>query len=250
MPKRVRGRIDEVYSKRMERVPDFKFDPVVAEAFDDMVVRSVPFYAEVQRMIGDLAARFVQQRTNVYDLGCATGTTLCVLSKVIPGKTVRFYGLDNSSAMIRQAKRKVAELDDGRITFMLRDISAPLRLINPSVIIMAFTLQFLKPLARRALVESIHDSLRPNGCLVLAEKVLGTDSLMNRLMADFHATFKMRNQYSRLEIAQKRQALENVLIPCRLADNVHLLRECGFPIVEVFFKWFNFAGLIAVKARA
>jgi tRNA (cmo5U34)-methyltransferase len=243
-------RKDTVYLREMKSVPGFKFDRMVAEAFDDMIVRSVPLYDELQRMMVELAARFVQKRSNVYDLGCATGTTVRLMSKAIADQTVRLYGLDNSVEMIKKARQRLAQLRDPRITFVLQDLRSPFMLVKPSVIVMAFTLQFLKPLDRRTLIQLVHDSLRPNGCFILSEKVLGTDSLINRVMSDFYYDFKRRNRYSELEIAQKRQALENVLIPYRLDDNIRLLYECGFPVVEIFFKWFNFAGLVAVKARS
>jgi len=249
MVRRTHRKIDRLYSKKLKTVTDFKFDRRVADAFDDMIVRSVPFYHELQRMIVELAARFVQKRSNVYDLGCATGTTLSMLSKAFSDPTVRFYGIDSSKEMIRQAESKLAGFNDRRLTLVRQDLNSLGRLSRPSVVIMAFTLQFLEPLDRRTIVASIHDSLIGNGCLILTEKVLGADHLTSRLMGDLHDDFKRRNRYSELEIAQKRQALENTLIPYRLDDIVRLLYECGFPIVEIFFKWLNFAGLIAVKAR-
>ena len=249
MTKRHSPGIDTLYSKQLQAVQDFAFDRNVADVFDNMVVRSVPFYKELQRMMVQLAARFVQKGTNVYDLGCATGTTLCMMSRAIRDQTVRFPGLDSSIDMIKKAKRKVARLGDTRITFVLQDLNLPFELVKPSVVIMAFTLQFLKPVRRRSLVQSVHDSLMPNGCFILSEKVLGADSMMTRVMNDFYCDFKRRNRYSELEIAQKRQALENVLVPYRLEEYIRLLHECGFPVVDVFFKWSNFSGLVAVKAR-
>ncbi len=249
MVRRTSRKIDRLYSKKLKTVPDFKFDRRVADAFDDMVVRSVPFYHELQRMIVELAARFVQKRSHVYDLGCSTGTTLSLLSKAISDPTVRFCGIDSSREMIKKAEGKLARFNDRRLTLVRKDLNSLGRLSRPSVVIMAFTLQFLEPLDRRALVASVHDSLRGNGCLILTEKILGTDYLMTRLMGDLYDEFKRRHRYSELEIAQKRQALEKILIPYRLEDITRLLYDCGFPVVEIFFKWLNFAGLIAVKAR-
>ena len=51
-----------------------------------------------------------------------------------------------------------------------------------------------------------------------------------------------------MEIAQKREALENVLIPYRPEENRALLREVGFKHVEETFRWYNFASMIAVKS--
>ena len=75
---------------------DFRFTAEVAGVFDDMVSRSVPFYHEMQRMTAELASDLIEPGTNVYDLGCATGTTLLLLDRVdYPGMTIRpIIGLD------------------------------------------------------------------------------------------------------------------------------------------------------------
>lgn len=52
---------------------------------------------------------------------------------------------------------------------------------------------------------------------------------------------------ARKKIARKREALENVLVPYQLNENLDLFRRNGFEIVETFFQWFNFAGFLCVK---
>ena len=91
------------------------------------------------------------------------------------------------------------------------------------------------------------EGLHHDGCLILVEKVVGEDSLLNRLFIEHYHEFKQRNGYSEIEIAKKREALENVLLPYRLNENVELLKQSGFRAVDVFFKWYNFAGLLALK---
>jgi tRNA (cmo5U34)-methyltransferase len=61
---------DEVFSVSEARGSDFEFDSRVAAVFDDMVVRSIPFYQEQQRMIQELGAQLWVPGTDVYDLGC------------------------------------------------------------------------------------------------------------------------------------------------------------------------------------
>src|SRR5262249_27716653 len=86
---------DEIFKKPIKSVTDFAFGEKVASVFDDMLLRSVPFYEEMQRMIAELAADFAVEGTNVYDLGCSTGTTLLHLAAQLPQR-VKFIGLDNS----------------------------------------------------------------------------------------------------------------------------------------------------------
>ena len=89
--------------------------------------------------------------------------------------------------------------------------------------------------------------MNDNGALLLIEKVTSEDTNFNRLFIKNYYSFKKRNGYSDLEIAQKREALENVLIPYRMEENFDLLKAAGFKSVEVFFRWYNFCGIIAVK---
>jgi tRNA (cmo5U34)-methyltransferase len=118
---------------------------------------------------------------------------------------------------------------------------------NASVVVMNLTLQFIRPLYRERVVRHVFDGLQDQGCLILVEKQTMSDSLLNRLFIRYYYDMKRRNGYSETEIAQKREALENVLIPYRPEENRELLRAVGFKYVEEFFRWYNFAGLVAVK---
>jgi len=226
----------------------FEFDESVASVFDDMLSRSVPFYGEIQRMIAEQSAYFAQPKTAVYDLGCATATTLIKIAEDIEEPTIRLIGIDNSTPVLDQASRKIrkAGLAD-RILLQQSDLNAPLCLDRASVVICNLTLQFVRPLYRDTLVRTVYEGLADGGCFLLVEKVLGEESMLNRMFIDFYYDFKRRNGYSELEIADKRERLENVLIPYKLEENLTLLRRSGFELVDIFFKWYNFAGILAVK---
>ncbi|HHT9111667.1 MAG TPA: carboxy-S-adenosyl-L-methionine synthase CmoA [Candidatus Brocadiaceae bacterium] len=238
---------DEVFKENMANIADFAFGEKVASVFDDMLDRSVPFYRETQRMIVEMAGDFAVDGTNIYDLGCATGTTLLNLGQNIPSN-VKFVGVDNSQDMLDKCKQKLAEHNFSREhTLVCADLNQGIDIENASIVIMVLTLQFVRPLKRDNLVRSILKGLNENGCLILVEKVLGEDSVFNRLFIKYYYDFKKRNGYSELEISQKREALENVLIPYKLLENRELLLKEGFRYCDVFFKWYNFCGMVAVK---
>ena len=90
--------------------------------------------------------------------------------------------------------------------------------------------------------------LRPGGVLVLSEKVSFADPALDALNIDLHHQFKRANGYSELEVAQKRSALENVLLPETLDVHRERCRAAGFASCDVWFQCFNFASLIALKA--
>jgi len=241
---------DRIFAEKTQAVSDFNFGEKTAEVFEDMLDRSIPLYRELQRMLGELAVEFAVDGTKVYDLGCSNGITLDTLDQAIQGagKTVQLVGVDYSKPMLdKAAERFASRAADAQPEFVLRDLNEGCAIENASVVLLNLTLQFVRPLFRDRLVRSICDGLVENGCLILVEKVLGNDSLFNRTFIKFYYDMKRRNHYSDMEIAQKREALENVLIPYRIDENFELLKRNGFGSVDVFYKWYNFAGLIGVK---
>jgi tRNA (cmo5U34)-methyltransferase len=238
--------VDRIFDEPQETT-DFTFDSRTAGVFDDMVGRSVPFYHEIQRMTTELAADFAAPGTNLYDLGCATGTTLIACEPVVD-PSVRFVGVDNSPQMLEKARQKLEALPSGRErALVLGDLHEDLRIENASVVILTLTLQFVRPLHRERVVRTIAEGLNPQGALILVEKLTENDTLFNRLFIKYYYDMKRRHGYSEMEISQKREALENVLIPYHLEENEALLRHCGFSKVQTWFRWYNFCGMIAVK---
>lgn len=239
--------VDRIFADPMPRPADFVFDARTANVFDDMVDRSVPFYAEIQRMIGELAADFAVPGTNLYDLGCSTGTSLALLHPLVH-PDVRFIGIDNSPQMLAKAREKLGARIGGRsLELRQADLHDLQGIEDASVAILMLTLQFVRPLHRERLVRTICEGTRDQGCLLLVEKLTESDTLFNRLFIGYYHEMKRRHGYSELEIAQKREALENVLIPYRLEENRDLLLRAGYAKVQVFFRWYNFCGMIAVK---
>jgi tRNA (cmo5U34)-methyltransferase len=238
---------DQVFVEQDEPVWDFSFNARVADVFDDMVSRSVPHYKEMQRMVCELAKDFAGPGTNLYDIGCSTATTLLTLDPILD-PSVTFIGIDNAPDMLEKARQKIARKNTPRpIELRTADLHHGLAMDNASVVTMLLTLQFIRPLYRERMMKTIHSGLNERGCLLMIEKLTSEDTTFNRLFIQHYYDFKRRNGYSDIEIAKKREALENVLIPYRLEENILLLKETGFRHVEVFFRWYNFCGIIAVK---
>jgi tRNA (cmo5U34)-methyltransferase len=240
---------DTVFAE-VRKTTDFAFDAKVSAVFDDMVSRSVPHYAEIQRMTSDLAAEFLPERDGmVCDLGCSTATTIDLLAAHprCPAST-RFLGIDDSPHMLGLAREKLGPLvSSGRAELREANLNDVAALPPSNVVLLNWTLQFVRPLHREALLRRIHDAIEPCGALFLSEKVLVSDSFLNRAYIDLYLRYKRRQGYSDEEIQRKREALENVLIPYRVEENVDMLRRCGFRTVDMFFRWFNFASFVAVK---
>ncbi len=226
---------------------DFVFNERVAQVFDDMLDRSVPFYEEVILSIARIMRSMLKDGDAVVDLGCATGSTLMRLNSLLADRNFHYTGIDNSSAMLEKAKNKVGMFSkQDNITFSHGDIM-DLKQPDTSAFILNYTLQFIRPLHREKFLNQVFANLRPGGLCILSEKIISHHSSLNRNFISIYHGFKQEKGYSELEIANKREALENVLIPCSLEENRSMLQSAGFMEIEPFFQWFNFVSFLAVK---
>lgn len=239
---------DDIYANPLQDLASFRFDASVVNVFPDMIKRSVPGYATIISMIGSLAERYAQSNSNCYDLGCSLGAATLAMRHRIRSANCEIVAVDNSAAMIEQCRQLInADSTEVPVTLLCDSLQA-VSLERASVVVLNFTLQFI-PLAERAeILQQIYAGMLPGGVLILSEKVAFNDRPHHELMIELHHNFKRANGYSDLEIAQKRTALENVLIPETLETHRSRLKQAGFASSDVWFQCFNFASLIAIKA--
>jgi len=237
---------DSIYATQRPR-EDFVFDEKVAAVFTDMINRSVPGYATIISMIGVLANRYCTKGSNLYDLGCSLGGATFAMAHHIEHKDYQLIAVDNSPAMMTRLQSSLDGSDESYpIVLSQADIS-DIDIRDASVVVLNFTLQFIDPSQRQALMHKIYSGMRKGGILILSEKIKLADDDLNALLIDMYHQFKEAQGYSKLEISQKRSALENVLIPETLADHKARLLDAGFSSVDSWFQCFNFASMIAFK---
>lgn len=239
--------VDTVYAGKRPRVGDFVFDAQVASVFPDMIARSVPGYRFIVDMTGIIAARHARPGCNIYDLGCSTGASLLAAHARIDDRTVNFVGIDNAAPMLEKCRANLAGvIDPARLRLIQGDVRDA-RIANAGAVILNFTLQFIAPDARLDLLRRVYANLNPGGAVVIAEKVAFDAAADARLLRELHEVFKAANGYSDLEIAQKRAALENVLLPDTAAAHLARLRRAGFAQPAQWFQAFNFCAFLARK---
>jgi tRNA (cmo5U34)-methyltransferase len=224
---------------------EWRFDHDVSKAFDSHVRKSVPFYEEIQRMVVELSEYFVRDQSVVYDLGSSTGTTLDMLSAAHAGKeAAQFIGFDLSEFMINEARKKV---DRPNVRFEHKNVTEVEFLPPANFVTALFTLQFLTMAERRALLSRIHQGLIEGGALLMVEKVCGENSSFEDIWTELYWDFKRRQGFTPEQIIDKANSIRGVLKPLTTRENRELLRQTGFGRSEVFFKWYNWAGFLAVK---
>ncbi|RKQ96275.1 tRNA (cmo5U34)-methyltransferase [Kushneria sinocarnis] len=238
---------DALFSTPLDRVASFSFDEQVVRCFPDMIRRSVPGYGQIIGMLGVIAARHLRHGAHVYDLGCSLGASTLALCQQLPADAFTLDAIDLSPAMVQRARDVLAEHCPGYAIGVHEGDIRTCPLQPAGLIMVNFTLQFLDPADRDAVIERLCRALEPGGVLILAEKITFADDAQRTLMSDWHHDFKRANGYSELEISQKRNALENVMIPDTLDAHHERLTRCGFTRHYTWFQHLNFAAMVAFR---
>jgi len=238
---------DTIYSMPHDPLVKFTFDAHVADVFPDMIARSVPGYAATIAMIGVLAAKYAQPASRCYDLGSSLGAATLAMRHYISRPDVEIIAVDNSGAMVKRCKKIISrDASPIHVDVRLQDIM-DVDIQTASVVVLNFTLQFIPLEGRQELIRKIFDGLMPGGILILSEKILFNDTVVQKRQTAWHHNFKKANGYSDLEVAGKRNALENVLVPELLETHKDRLLNAGFSSVDLWFQCFNFVSLLAIK---
>ena len=209
-----------------------------------MLARSVPFYKQSQEITEFFIHKNLKNGGIVYDLGCSTATLLINISRKLKVKAT-LIGLDNSEAMLNRAKTK-CEAFCADIELKNADILS-YKYKNADIFVSNYTLQFVRPPVREELVQKIAFSTNQDGIFIFSEKVISHHSKLNKDLIECYYNFKKDQGYSEYEIVQKREALENVLVPYSEDENIKMALKAGFTHCEVIFRWANFTTFIAIK---
>lgn len=235
---------DNLFNANID-IADFRFDKEVVEVFDDMVRRSVPGYDSMIQMIGLIARMYGQDNTNYYDLGSSTGAISLAIALNNKHQKNTFFAIDNSEEMVSKCKQNLeSKIDNLQVT--CADINQ-IHIENASIVVLNLTLQFIDVKDRSNLIKKIYEGLNPGGVLIISEKIHFEDKETQDQITNLHIDFKKENGYSELEIANKRQAIENVLITDTKAIHIERLKDSGFKDTSCFFQCLNFVSFLSVK---
>ena len=235
---------DNLFNANID-IADFRFDKEVVEVFDDMVRRSVPGYDSMIQMIGLIARMYGQDNTNYYDLGSSTGAISLAIALNNKHQKNTFFAIDNSEEMVSKCQQNLESKIDN-LKAIYADINQ-IHIENASIVVLNLTLQFIDVKDRSNLIKKIYEGLNPGGVLIISEKIHFEDKETQDQITNLHIDFKKENGYSELEIANKRQAIENVLITDTKAIHIERLKDSGFKDTSCFFQCLNFVSFLSVK---
>lgn len=242
-----RSNKDRIYANKQDKVDKFVFDQNVAGVFQDMIERSVPGYTALNQLLPIVANQFIQENSNVYDLGCSLGEASIAIAKTALYQNIKIHAVDNSIAMIEQLENNLKALKlNIPIKLLHKDVVNTV-VENSSFVVLNYTLQFIDRSKRDILIKNIQSGLVDRGALLISEKIRYEDEQEDQIMQQLHENYKRQNDYSEMEISQKREALEDVLVRDTHDQHVKRLKNAGFSKVSILTKYLNFVSYLAVK---
>lgn len=230
---------------QLKGVSNWKFDKNVVPIFDEHVRKSVPMYDEIHYLITDIAGWFLQDNTNVYDIGTSTGEVILNLINTYKTKEINYIGIDSSEDMCRKANERFNNYKNVKI--LNQDVTINFKFENASLITSVLTVQFIPETKRQNLINKIYEGLNKGGAFILIEKVIGSNARFNEIWIELYHQLKLRNGLSEKHVFEKARAIRGVLKPYTVKENIEMLEIAGFKDIDMFFKWNNFAGFIAIK---
>ena len=222
----------------------FTFNEDVANVFDDMLNRSIPFYADSLKLNAKILSQYIKDGDSIYDIGSSTLNFLLYFEQNFKTKA-NLVGIDNSKSMIKKATSKIKAYNS-KIRLISGDITR-LNLDLSQAIISNYTLQFIHQDKRELVIQKIFNSLNKGGIFLVSEKVISNNTKLNKNLIDIYHSYKQDRGYTQTQIEKKKEALENILVPLSLNENISMLKKVGFKEVEVLFKWANFSTFLAIK---
>lgn len=219
----------------------WEFNEEVAQAFQDMLSRSIPDYQTMRSTSFLVGSMLVQPRTDIMDLGCSRGDALSAYVDRF-GAHNTYIAVDVSDPMLAACKERFAGYINAKV---MRVVKSDLRQGCPparaSLILSILTLQFTPIEYRRRIIRSVWENLVAGGGFLVVEKVLADD-----LVEACYLEHKRKEGYTEDQIQRKRLSLEGVLVPVTAPMNEGMLKDAGFR-VECFWRCLNFCGWVAIK---
>jgi tRNA (cmo5U34)-methyltransferase len=224
----------------------WRFDAEITPIFDEHVRNHVPLYAEIHEMVTSLSGWFLEDGTNAYDIGTSLGEVLGNLVRTYPFKRINYHGIDTSPEMVAKTSERFNVVPN--VNIHNADITDTHFIIeNASLVTSILTIMFIAQKHRREVVQKIYDGLNAGSAFIMVEKVIGSNARFDEMWVELYHDMKHRNGVSEADIFKKSRAIRGVLKPNTVEENIKLLNSVGFKDVDMFFKWGNFAGFIAIK---
>ena len=218
------------------------------EGFDEHINWSIRGYSDLLKDVIAFSRYFVENDTNVVDIGCSTGKVTQALMEYNKDHASRahYVGVEIAEGFVDDLNKRGDTLGKtGSVEFVFDDIRN-YRFDNCSLVTSIFTLQFMSKKDRARVIKDIYNGLNSGGGFIFAEKIDCENARLQDMMTFNYYDFK-RDKFEYDDIMTKEQTLRNMLKPNTWREIEDMLNFAGFKAVEQSWRNHNFVGAIAIK---
>lgn len=210
-----------------------KFDFDTIKDFDNHISNSICGYDVLHSLILNLSSFFIKNGTVPVDLGCTSGKLIEIINKTYNCECIGYDITDNNF---------IPGLDLRKQDITSEDFQIP----ETNLIFSIFTLQFIDYKKRIQILKKVYESLYKNGAFIVCEKEISSNGIIQECFTFSNYQYKKAN-FTADEILQKEYDIRSLMNPLQSNENIELLKEAGFNIIEPFFQSLNFKGYICKK---
>lgn len=220
------------------------------EGFDNHIEMSIRGYNHLHDDIINLSRYFVEDYTDVVDIGCSTGKTIAAMAEQNKefAPNAHYVGVEVAEGFksdMEERQKILTESYTNQFTFEFQDIRQ-YEFNNCSLVTSIFTLQFMPMKDREEVIGRIYDGLNTGGAFIFSEKTVANNARIQEMMTFTFYDYKRKN-FSTEDIMTKEVTLRNMLKPNTWNELEDMILGAGFRTVQPFWQNFLFVGAIALK---
>ena len=220
------------------------------EGFDNHIEQSIRGYSDLMNDVISLSRYFVEDNTNIVDIGCSTGKNTKAMMEYNSDHSpdANFIGIEIADGFQKDLKKRKEELKvQGfyNVEFLMKDIRG-YQITNANLVTSIFTLQFMPKKDRKEVISNIYSGLNEGGAFIFAEKTICESALIQDMITFNYYDYK-RKSFDTTDIMDKERTLRNIMKPNTWQQLELMISYAGFSTVQPFWRNHAFVGAIAIK---
>jgi len=216
------------------------------EGFDNHIEHSIRGYTNLWNDVLKYSEYFVEDYTNVVDIGCSTGKLLkAMIAQNTFAPHANYVGIEVEEDFFKSYDEDEEQFS--HLRYHRGDVR-DFRFLNCSLVTSIFTLQFIQEKERSSIIKQIYEGLNPGGAFIFAEKTIAECSKIQDIRTFTYYDYK-REHFTSDDILNKEKQLRHMM---KLNTRKELINKCAtagfaFDRIDSFWQNHSFTAFVAIK---